>query len=162
MVWHLGSSESVLFEGLANNKNNDSTKKHYYRHNTLFSPELPDEKITSIQKMSIGLVNKVIMSFPHKWWDQNKIYVMIEADKSGDLWFTRHGDATTPFALDTALTVWLAGDAAKMVSYLWIAFELIIIIYFSALDTALTIIISLHDSLQVWNHFPFSNQTISP
>ncbi|XP_022126037.2 spermine oxidase isoform X2 [Pieris rapae] len=83
------------------------------RYTTLFSPELPDDKITSIQKMSMGLLNKVILNFPHKWWDQNKIYVMIEADKSNDLWFTRHGDATTPLALDTALTIWLAGESAK-------------------------------------------------
>ncbi|XP_045488980.1 possible lysine-specific histone demethylase 1 isoform X4 [Pieris rapae] len=87
------------------------------RYTTLFSPELPDDKITSIQKMSMGLLNKVILNFPHKWWDQNKIYVMIEADKSNDLWFTRHGDATTPLALDTALTIWLAGESAKTIRH---------------------------------------------
>ncbi|CAK1554252.1 unnamed protein product [Leptosia nina] len=84
------------------------------RYTTMFSPVLPDEKITSIQKMSLGLVNKVILRFPQRFWVENTVYVLVEVDNDGeDLWFTKHGDISTPMALDTALTIWLAGDAAK-------------------------------------------------
>ena len=45
------------------------------KENTIkFSPELPDWKLSSIQQLGFGVVNKVIMEFPNVFWDKSVDY----------------------------------------------------------------------------------------
>ncbi|KAH7438405.1 hypothetical protein KP509_04G013700 [Ceratopteris richardii] len=39
-----------------------------------FSPPLPEEKILSIRRLGLGLVNRVVMEFPVSFWDENVDY----------------------------------------------------------------------------------------
>lgn len=40
-------------------------------HKNWFTPELPNYKIKSIENLSMGTVNKIILKFPEKWWPQD-------------------------------------------------------------------------------------------
>ena len=41
------------------------------KHQNLFSPELPNEKVLAIEKMGFGLMNKITLEFPEVFWDEN-------------------------------------------------------------------------------------------
>lgn len=43
-----------------------------YKHNTLFSPSLPRNKLNAIETLGIGAVFKVFLYYSNKWWPQNK------------------------------------------------------------------------------------------
>ena len=42
------------------------------RHTNLFRPPLPDSKIRALRGLDTGLLNKVVLSFPHHFWAQDK------------------------------------------------------------------------------------------
>nr|XP_049696163.1 protein anon-37Cs isoform X6 [Helicoverpa armigera] len=94
------------------------------RHHNLFSPTLPQEKITVIDKMSMGVEAKVVLLFDSHWFSNASwfLYLWQGRDKSGvtkeDYWTTRLNEISTPKGTDYALTFWINGDIAKLVETL--------------------------------------------
>ena len=41
-------------------------------HSTLFSPELPKQKIEIIEQLQFGVMNKIFLSFDQIFWDQDE------------------------------------------------------------------------------------------
>ncbi|XP_026325641.1 spermine oxidase-like isoform X2 [Hyposmocoma kahamanoa] len=94
-------------------------------YKTLFSPRLPASKVTAIENMSIGVMDKIIISFQHSWWPKNVTFFGFlwrgeDRRKIGreDYWITRIYGATTPMGSNNALTLWTSGEVAKMVELL--------------------------------------------
>lgn len=52
-------------------------------HERLFSPVLPDEKVGAIRNTGFGAIMKIILRFPHTWWDTTQPYAFVwsAADK---------------------------------------------------------------------------------
>ena len=48
-----------------------------------FKPALPDWKSAVINRLGFGLLNKVVMLFPHVFWDDEKDYFGIASDPHG-------------------------------------------------------------------------------
>lgn len=44
-----------------------------YSYDTLFSPQLPAEKITVIQDLGFDAIGKVYLHFPNEWWQSNDL-----------------------------------------------------------------------------------------
>ncbi|KAJ8704829.1 hypothetical protein PYW08_012149 [Mythimna loreyi] len=95
------------------------------RHTTLFSPPLPQEKVTSIDKMSIGVEGKVILLFDTPSWHSNVtgfLYLWRNIDKRDVSkeydWMTKIDEASVPMGCGRALTFWLSGERAKLVETL--------------------------------------------
>ncbi|CAG9790500.1 unnamed protein product [Diatraea saccharalis] len=95
------------------------------RHSQIFSPTLPPIKIKSIQTISIGVMDKIILLFPYSWWPKNSSFFgflwrksekkMIEED---DRWVTQIFGMSTPLGCDKAITLWTSGDAGKTIETL--------------------------------------------
>nr|XP_026490686.1 spermine oxidase-like isoform X1 [Vanessa tameamea] len=94
------------------------------RHSHLFLPSLPQEKITIIEKISIGVMDKVILNFEKQWLPNGSFFGFIwkGEDKkklsNDDYWTTRIFGVSTPMGSNTALTFWTSGDVGKMVETL--------------------------------------------
>ncbi|CAH2083421.1 unnamed protein product [Euphydryas editha] len=92
------------------------------RYSSLFSPPLPNEKVNSIDKISIGLVGKIILSFAEIWWRPNKSYTFLwdSADEKqyskDDYWLTKIPELSLPMGSSNTITVWTSGDRTKVVS----------------------------------------------
>lgn len=89
----------------------------------LFSPKLPEEKITAIQKVAMGIENKIILSWKEPWWPSTNTwfaFIWKRADRAKvraeDYWTTRIFGATCPMGSNNALTLWTSGEIAKLVS----------------------------------------------
>ncbi|CAH2083427.1 unnamed protein product [Euphydryas editha] len=94
------------------------------RHSNLFLPSLPHEKIEIIEKMSIGVMDKVILNFEKEWLPNGTFFGFIwkGEDKrkisKDDYWMTRIFGVSTPMGSKTALTFWTSGEVGKMVETL--------------------------------------------
>ncbi|XP_063545354.1 spermine oxidase-like [Cydia strobilella] len=94
-------------------------------HTTFFSPPLPVEKRTAIEKISIGVVGKVILSFDKPWWPKDITlfaFIWKGDDKkkvsADDYWTTRILGAHPPMGSNNTLTLWTSGEVAKQVEKL--------------------------------------------
>ncbi|CAG9577546.1 unnamed protein product [Danaus chrysippus] len=91
------------------------------RHQELFSPPLPEDKIRVINMMSIGVIGKLILSFNEKWWTEKPVYIFqwLESDKERhEKWQVGLKSLSAPMGSNNALTFWTAGDAAKTIETL--------------------------------------------
>ncbi|XP_048002760.1 spermine oxidase-like isoform X2 [Leguminivora glycinivorella] len=92
------------------------------KHTTLFSPPLPQDKQTAIEKISIGVMDKIILSFDKIWWPLHTsffgfIWKGEDKRKLGkeDYWTTRIYGASRPMGSSNSLTLWTSGNVAKEV-----------------------------------------------
>ncbi|XP_013134789.1 PREDICTED: possible lysine-specific histone demethylase 1-like isoform X3 [Papilio polytes] len=92
------------------------------RYTTLFAPSLPEEKALAIQRLSMGVVDKIVFSYPNKWWPNSNVYWFnqtkqerINAVKDAG-WVTYF--ASVPYGSSNTLTLWYNGEAAKLVEKL--------------------------------------------
>lgn len=81
---------------------------------------MPQTKITAIDKITIGVVDKVIVSFETRWWPDNVMDFFLlwkpeDFKISKDDWITKIGGISMPAASNNTLTFWLSGDSAKLV-----------------------------------------------
>ncbi|XP_037292366.1 spermine oxidase isoform X4 [Manduca sexta] len=95
------------------------------RHNTLFSAALPSEKTTAIEKMSIGVIGKVVLAFEKPWWPKNMSFTAFmwrAEDRKNvpkeDIWTSMMNGPSFGMGTSNTLTLWLCGDAAKLVETL--------------------------------------------
>ncbi|XP_063391874.1 spermine oxidase-like [Cydia fagiglandana] len=95
------------------------------KHTTLFSPPLSKEKQTAIEKISIGVMDKVILSFDEIWWPHHTsffAFIWKGDDKrrvgKDDYWTTRIYGASRPMGSSNSLTLWTSGNVAKQVETL--------------------------------------------
>ncbi|KAJ2950554.1 hypothetical protein O0L34_g8798 [Tuta absoluta] len=92
------------------------------RYEDLFSPTLPDEKVTAIEKLQIGVIAKTIFSFDEAWWSEKSFYKGLfwkdedlKTIPSEDYWTTMFTAASTPMGSSNTITMWTVGDVAKQV-----------------------------------------------
>nr|XP_026490687.1 spermine oxidase-like isoform X2 [Vanessa tameamea] len=93
------------------------------RCSSLFSPALPEGKITSINKLSIGVLGKIILSFPEKWWNYNSYVFLWKSDhrklySHDDYWVTKLQHMSFPAGSSNTMTFWTSGDTTKLVETL--------------------------------------------
>ncbi|XP_030030747.2 protein anon-37Cs isoform X2 [Manduca sexta] len=95
------------------------------RHAKLFCPELPQEKATLIDILSIGVVDKIVLLFDKVWWPSNVSFIGFLWDRKArinihpkDKWITKIYGLTIPLANDNAITLWTSGNCAKLVETL--------------------------------------------
>ncbi|XP_048002525.1 spermine oxidase-like isoform X2 [Leguminivora glycinivorella] len=95
------------------------------KKSSLFSPPLPKDKQTAIDKISMGVLDKVVLAFDEPWWTQNVsrlLFIWKEADKNkvpvSDLWTTKILGASRPMGSSNTLTLWISGNTAKEVEAL--------------------------------------------
>ncbi|XP_063545188.1 spermine oxidase-like [Cydia strobilella] len=95
------------------------------KHTTLFSPPLSKEKQTAIDKISIGVMDKIILSFDEIWWPHHTSFfgfIWRGDDKrkvgKDDYWTTRIYGASRPMGSSNSLTLWTSGNVAKEVETL--------------------------------------------
>ncbi|XP_028156621.1 spermine oxidase-like isoform X2 [Ostrinia furnacalis] len=93
------------------------------RHTTLFTPRLPSAKVSTINSISLGVVDKIILLFPHSWWPKSNsafhafIWRTEDKKKIND-WTTKILGASSPMGCDTALTLWTNGETSRLVETL--------------------------------------------
>ncbi|XP_045783117.1 spermine oxidase-like [Maniola jurtina] len=93
------------------------------RYSTLFSPPLPEDKVTAIDKIGIGVVGKTIFSFPEPWWPDVNMFMFFwnaedrEAYKQ-DPWMLKIKQIFRPMGSSNTLTLWANGDEAKLIETL--------------------------------------------
>ncbi|KPJ21004.1 Spermine oxidase [Papilio machaon] len=96
------------------------------RYMTLFVPSLPEEKALAIQRLSMGVVDKVVISYLNKWWPNSNVYWFNQTKQERDRavkdngWVTYF--ASVPFGSGNTITLWYSGDAAKLVSIVFFLF----------------------------------------
>ncbi|XP_023947402.1 uncharacterized protein LOC112052521 [Bicyclus anynana] len=94
------------------------------KHADIFYPPLPKDKVESIERIPMGLMGKIIVSFENPWLPSGVFYGFLwrGVDKAGvsdeDYWTTRIFGCSTPMGSKTALTFWTSGDVGKMVETL--------------------------------------------
>ncbi|XP_032528213.2 spermine oxidase-like isoform X3 [Danaus plexippus] len=88
------------------------------RYKTLFVPQLPEDKVTTIEKLSMGVIGKIILSFPQKWWpmDGNFLFFWSRSDKlKCENWLTKILGLTQPKGSNNTITLWTSGDTTRLV-----------------------------------------------
>ncbi|XP_048480229.1 possible lysine-specific histone demethylase 1 [Plutella xylostella] len=95
------------------------------RHMKLFDPPLPEHKVEAIETLSIGVMDKIILSFAAPWWSEGESFIGFiwrTEDKvrvpAEDYWTTRIFGASPPRGAGNALTLWTSGEVAKLVETL--------------------------------------------
>ncbi|XP_052748332.1 spermine oxidase-like isoform X3 [Galleria mellonella] len=95
------------------------------RYATLFSPQLPIDKIIAINKISMGVMDKIILSFDKPWWPMDTSFFAFiwrgdERRKvsKDDYWTTRIFGASRPMGTGYALTLWTSGETGILVETL--------------------------------------------
>ncbi|KAI5636665.1 flavin containing amine oxidoreductase domain-containing protein [Phthorimaea operculella] len=95
------------------------------RHQNLFSPSLPQDKVTAIDKLQMGVIGKIIFSFEKTWWPQKESYYGflwsnddLKAVPEEDYWTTTINGAGTPMGSTNTITMWTVGNTAKQVEVL--------------------------------------------
>ncbi|XP_022833971.1 protein anon-37Cs-like isoform X3 [Spodoptera litura] len=94
------------------------------RYTTFFVPSLPQDKITPIHTISIGVVAKIILLFDTPWYSEpnwpeylwrgvEKEIISIE-----DGWVTKVVESSKPMGFSNGMTLWASGDTAKVVETL--------------------------------------------
>lgn len=81
-----------------------------------FKPALPDWKAAVINRLGFGLLNKVVLLFPHVFWDDDKDYFGITRDGTsvrgeGYLFWNLHRVMGAP-----VLVALVAGEASYVTS----------------------------------------------
>ncbi|XP_061381825.1 spermine oxidase-like isoform X6 [Danaus plexippus] len=87
------------------------------RYKTLFVPQLPEDKVTTIEKLSMGVIGKIILSFPQKWWpmDGNFLFFWSRSDKlKCENWLTKILGLTQPKGSNNTITLWTSGDTTRL------------------------------------------------
>ncbi|KAI5636663.1 flavin containing amine oxidoreductase domain-containing protein [Phthorimaea operculella] len=90
------------------------------RHQDMFSPSLPQQKVTSIEKIQIGVIGKIIFAFDDQWWPSEGFYHGFmwkeeDLDLIPDEWTTFIQGAYTPLGAPNTVTLWTVGDITKQV-----------------------------------------------
>ncbi|XP_052748436.1 spermine oxidase-like [Galleria mellonella] len=94
------------------------------RHETLFLPHLNEEKTTAIDKMSIGVVGKIVLLYSEKWWPQSNafgfIWTLEEEQKlpDEDKWLYNVTNASETMGNTNSLVFWSCGNTAKLIETL--------------------------------------------
>ncbi|XP_028038356.1 probable polyamine oxidase 5 isoform X2 [Bombyx mandarina] len=95
------------------------------RHSALFTPTLPQTKVTAINKIAMGLIGKAVFHFDVKWWraDREAFYLFwLKGDglskNETDDWTTDIVGYTVPKGCEKCLTFWMKYDTAMMVEKL--------------------------------------------
>ncbi|KAL0808805.1 hypothetical protein ABMA28_012483 [Loxostege sticticalis] len=89
------------------------------RHESLFSPPLPQEKIDAINGIPLGVVDKIVLLFNETWWPNNTFMGFIWRGEDRrqvpeeDQWTTMILGASQPMSCERALTLWTNGETAK-------------------------------------------------
>ncbi|KAG6456706.1 hypothetical protein O3G_MSEX009880 [Manduca sexta] len=73
--------------------------------------------------MSMGVIGKIILSFPTSWWNFTDIVSLFwtKSDRNGlgdDIWMASIPGITEPKGCRNCMTLWTAGDATRMVETL--------------------------------------------
>ncbi|CAB3258115.1 unnamed protein product [Arctia plantaginis] len=94
-------------------------------HASMFYPPLPDSKATVIDKMSIGVMDKIVLLFPEAWFPKDRSFFAFiwSGDERSkipleDFWVTKIFGCSNPKGSDRALTLWTSGNVAKVVETL--------------------------------------------
>ncbi|XP_060808426.1 uncharacterized protein LOC106133731 isoform X3 [Amyelois transitella] len=93
------------------------------RHKELFTPSLSQPKTIAIDKLTIGVMDKIQFLFATAWWPKVKPAffgflwdgVARKRLTEGDNWLTRVFAASTPMGCGQALTFWTSGEVGKLV-----------------------------------------------
>ncbi|XP_052748336.1 possible lysine-specific histone demethylase 1-like [Galleria mellonella] len=94
------------------------------RHETLFSPQLNQEKRTAIDKISMGNKHKIVFLFPHAWWPKGQEFDFIwnkEDIKNladDEKWLSEIVEIITPMGTSNAITIPICGEPAILVESL--------------------------------------------
>ncbi|XP_049884223.1 spermine oxidase-like [Pectinophora gossypiella] len=95
------------------------------RHTNLFKPKLPEVKINAIERISIGVMDKILLSFDEVWWPLDSAFVGFlwrGEDKKKvpkeSFWTTRIFAASRPMGSKNVLTFWTSGEIGKLVEIL--------------------------------------------
>jgi len=80
-----------------------------------FSPPLPIDKVTSINRLGFGLLNKLVLFFPKVFWDANADYIGYTSDNRGEffLFINMYKVVGSP-----VLVAMIAGQAAYQIETL--------------------------------------------
>ncbi|XP_045509222.1 spermine oxidase-like [Colias croceus] len=91
------------------------------RHEKMFEPALPVEKRTVIGKMSMGVMDKIVLKLDKPWSDKKLLFFSflwrledIAKVSKQDHWITRIIGASNPIGSNNTLTLWTSGDESKM------------------------------------------------
>ncbi|CAH0731156.1 unnamed protein product, partial [Brenthis ino] len=88
------------------------------RYSTLISPPIPQTKKTAIDKLSFGVIGKIILSFPQRWLRSNSyLFFYRSEDKnnfSNDTWLTKLEGVTSPSGSSNTVTLWTSGDVTRL------------------------------------------------
>ncbi|KAK3090336.1 hypothetical protein FSP39_011025 [Pinctada imbricata] len=95
-------------------------KKH---HKRLFSPNLPQYKMSSIEKMGFGKVNKILLHFKNPFWDKGTGSVKFawsghDFEFNPDTWYKSLFAFDEVLNNDSVLLGWIHGRAAEYVETL--------------------------------------------
>ncbi|XP_059050300.1 peroxisomal N(1)-acetyl-spermine/spermidine oxidase-like [Achroia grisella] len=97
------------------------------RHESLFSPQLNQKKKTAIDKISMGLVGKIVLLYSQKWWSSNSISFIWTSDDerllAGDeKWLYNVTNASESMGSPKALVFWTCGNTTKVSTSLTVPF----------------------------------------
>ncbi|XP_068627256.1 spermine oxidase-like [Battus philenor] len=95
------------------------------RHGKLFHPPLPKDKVEAIERLNIGVMDKIVFSFENAWWPKHVTFFAFlwkKEDKMNvpaeDAWMTRIFGASSPMGSSNTLTLWTSGESGKLVETL--------------------------------------------
>lgn len=77
-----------------------------------FTPALSDAKIKALESLSMGLVNKVAISFPKTFWEKDKDFICTLSETKGAIPLFLNGEY---YSGKSYLVGMLSGDAAKAI-----------------------------------------------
>ncbi|XP_034828827.1 peroxisomal N(1)-acetyl-spermine/spermidine oxidase-like [Maniola hyperantus] len=89
----------------------------------LFSPPIPANKATVIDKLSMGVVGKTIFSFQQAWWPDAPGFFFFWSPKDKEAyknysWVVQIKSVAMPMGSSNTLSVWSNGDTAKLIETL--------------------------------------------
>lgn len=95
-------------------------RSHFSRHESLFTPALPIDKTTAIEKISIGVIGKIILSFPKDVCTGNNtsslfLWKNVDFLVHGPIW-GKIMSTTCPMGANNVITIWTPGPIAAAVS----------------------------------------------
>ncbi|KAI5636667.1 flavin containing amine oxidoreductase domain-containing protein [Phthorimaea operculella] len=95
------------------------------KYKTLFSPALPQEKVTAIEKIQMGKIGKIIFSFPTPWWpSQNSMYGFLWREEDvkklspEDQWLRKIVGVIPTMGCSNCITMWTCGKATEQAEIL--------------------------------------------
>ncbi|XP_063371713.1 uncharacterized protein LOC134659947 [Cydia amplana] len=95
------------------------------KYSSLFSPPLPEDKLTAIEKITMGVLDKIVLQFDQVWWPLNVNrfgFIWKAGDRKkvpvSEHWVTKIIGAHRPLGSNNVLILWTSGDIAKEVETL--------------------------------------------